>query len=380
PLLRARLFRLGEHRHVLLLVMHAAASDCASMRLLARELMALLAGRSLPPVPFQFADFAAWQHERLERAPELLEAWRERLADDPPPLALPPDRPRTAVRKFRCASLRAGLPADLWGALQALAQREQATPFMVLAAGFLLLLSRTGGRSDLVLGVPVPGRVLPEVEDVVGPFGNTLPLRIQVEQAEPVRGFLARVREAWLDALSGQEVPAARLLDVLPLKRDPCFPRLFQTSLTLLDPERPLPGPPGFEISSEPFHGGHAHVELALTFREAGGGLEGSLDYDPDLFDQTTPVRFLDRLARLYRGMAEAPDTPVGCLPRLDDRESRELEGMASTRPGQEGLLHVLVAQQAARNPEAVAFEEPDRRLTYGALDRDADRLAHALL
>ena len=380
PLLRARLFQLGEACHVLFLVMHAAVSDCASMRILGHELLALYEGRSLPPMPFQFADFAAWQRERLENAPELLEAWRARLADDPLPLSLPADRPRATVRGFRCDSLPIGLPADVWGPLQALAQRGQATPFMVLAAGFLLLLARTAGCQDLVLGVPVPGRVLPEVEGVVGPFGNTLPLRIQVEEAETVRGVLARVREAWLEALSGQDVPAALLLDALPLRRDPLAPRLFQTTFTLLDPEPPAAAPPGLVVSPQPFRGGHSRVELGLVLREVGGALEGSLDYDPDLFEPATVKAFRDRLTRLYRGMAAAPDLPAGCLPRPDGSESRDLAAMAATGPGREGLLHVLVERQAARNPEAVALEEGERKLTYGALDRGANHLARTLI
>ena len=380
PLFRTRLYRLAEGIHVILLVAHAGISDCASLRILARDLLALLAGRELPPLPFQFVDFAAWQDERLAASPELLEAWRACLANEPRPLLLPPDRPRKAARAFRQATLSLALSADLWTSLQELARRERATPFMVLAAGFLLLLARTAGSAELVVGVPVSGRSLAEVAQVVGPFGNTLPLRIQVEEAEPVRHLLGRVREVWLDALSRQDLPVERLLEALPLRRVPGLPRLFQATFTLLDPEQPMPTPPGLEVRSEPFHGGHGRCELSLSLRDEGGSLGGVLGFDPDLFDTATLEAFLDRLQRLYRGMAEAPDLPAGCLPKPEARDLRRLAVLENGPAAPEGLLHALVERQAAERPESPALLEAGRRLTYGALDRYANQLAQALV
>src|SRR6185369_11964637 len=67
PLIRARLVRLGERTHLLLIAMHGIIQDGWSLGVLIDELATLYdafaAGRSspLPPLPIQFADFANWQ-------------------------------------------------------------------------------------------------------------------------------------------------------------------------------------------------------------------------------------------------------------------------------------------------------------------------------
>src|SRR2546423_1876441 len=101
PLLRANLLRLGEAEHVLLLTIHHIVSDGWSIGGFVRELAALyeayMTGRPspLPSLPIQYADFAAWQREWLqgEVLEEQLAYWRRQLADAPPLLELPNDRP-----------------------------------------------------------------------------------------------------------------------------------------------------------------------------------------------------------------------------------------------------------------------------------------------
>ncbi|MFL5539462.1 MAG: condensation domain-containing protein, partial [Longimicrobiaceae bacterium] len=147
PLFRARLLRLAEREHVLLLAMHHVVSDGWSLGVLFRELSALYAayreGRAspLPEPPLQYAGYARWQRERL-RGAELerqLAYWRERLAGAPALLELPADHPRPAVETHRGASASAELPGELVDRLCAVGRAQGATPFMVLLAAFQLL-------------------------------------------------------------------------------------------------------------------------------------------------------------------------------------------------------------------------------------------------
>ncbi|HEX7243493.1 MAG TPA: condensation domain-containing protein, partial [Longimicrobiaceae bacterium] len=125
PLFRALLLRCGPEEHVLFLGMHHVVSDGWSMEVLYRELdavyTAFLRGESspLPELALQYADFAAWQRERL-RGPVLephLAFWREQLAGAPAVLELPADRPRPAAQTFRGASLPVAFDAGLTGKL-----------------------------------------------------------------------------------------------------------------------------------------------------------------------------------------------------------------------------------------------------------------------
>src|SRR6185369_15625339 len=185
PLLRGFLLRLapsGEHNdHLLALTMHHIVGDGWSSGILIHEIQALYAafaaGRPspLPELPLQYADFAAWQRSRLQG--EALESevsfWRRQLAGLPPYLELPTDRPRPAIRSFRGAVLPFQVPAGLTRQAQALGRREGATLFMVLLAGFQVLLARYSGQPVLAVGTPTAGRNRVEIEGLIGLFVNT---------------------------------------------------------------------------------------------------------------------------------------------------------------------------------------------------------------
>ena len=149
---------------------------------------------SLPPLPVQYADFAAWQRAWLTG--DVLDAqlawWRERLAGAPPLLELPTDRPRPAHgRRPRRQRARSRSPPETARALRALSRREGATLFMTLLAGWQLLLSRYSGQDDVSVGTPIAGRTRLETEGLIGFFVNTLVLRTDLSGDPPFRELLA---------------------------------------------------------------------------------------------------------------------------------------------------------------------------------------------
>ncbi len=159
PLLRTSLLRRGPEDHIFLVVMHHIISDGWSLGIFWRELIALynalyINGPSpLSDLPIQYADFAVWQRERLqgEKLAELVSYWKRQLADIPA-LQLPTDRPRPATLSYRGAYQEIVIPHALTDALRGLSNREGATLFMTLFAGFTALLQRYTGQDDIVVG------------------------------------------------------------------------------------------------------------------------------------------------------------------------------------------------------------------------------------
>ena len=185
PLVRARLLRLGEEEHVLLLTLHHIITDAWTSGILFRELAALYEafslGRPSPlaELPIQYADYASWQREHLqsEVLAQHLSYWKEQLAGAPAVLELPTDRARPAVQSFRGAHQRVVLTKRLSEALKALSRQEGVTLFMTLLAAFQALLLRYTGQDDIVVGSPTAGRTRAETENLIGFFINTLVLR-----------------------------------------------------------------------------------------------------------------------------------------------------------------------------------------------------------
>ncbi|MFK0221132.1 amino acid adenylation domain-containing protein [Streptomyces vinaceus] len=389
PLLRARVVRVADDEHLLVLVLHHTVGDGWSMPVLWRELSgayaALRRGErpALPELPVQYGDFAYWQQRRLAggEADAGIAHWRAALSGLPA-LELPTDRPRPQVRSGAGDAFVFEVPAELAQRLGALARERGATLFMVLLAGFQALLARYTGQVDIAVGSPIAGRDRTELEPLVGFFVNTLVLRTDLSGDPAFGELLGRVRRTALAAYEHQDVPFDRLVEELRPERDlgrnPLFDVLFQ-----LHPEQLAALPlDGVEVESLDTSNGTAKFDLSLAMTEHPGGLTGTVQYATDLFDRATVERFGAHYLRLLAGAAETPDAPLSRLDVLSPREHAALlgddPGPGADRPAA-ATLHSLVAEQARLRPDAPAVTCEGRTIGYAELDAAANRLAHRL-
>jgi amino acid adenylation domain-containing protein len=390
PLVRARLLRLSEEEHVLLLTMHHIVSDGWSLGVFARELAALYGafteGRPSPlqELSVQYADYAAWHRERLtgEFLDTQLDYWRRHLGGDLPVLELTTGRPRPPGRTFRGATHTFQLPVGLREQLKALAREEDATLFMALVGAFKALLWRYTGQRDVAVGTPVAGRTRAEVEPLIGIFINTLVLRTQLDAGASFRELLRRVRETALGAYAHQEVPFERVVEELHPERSLDQSPLFQVMFTLQNAPMPPLELPGLSLSLIEVEGEAARFDLSLEVAENRDGLKGMLHYDADLFDAAAVGRMAAHLQTLLEGIAAGPDMPLAALPLLTEGELRQLlsewNGTAADYP-RDSSIHELFEAQVGETPEALALIFGEERLTYAELNRRANRLAHHL-
>ncbi len=389
PLLRALLVRRAPAEHLLLLILHHAAADGWSMGILFRDMAALYAARTtgrparLPALPVQYADFAADQERRLASGrASLLAAWRRRLLPETPFLDLPADRPRPLRPGGRGGVRQREIPAALAVALDALARQEEATPFMVLAAGLAALLGRLAGQEEVNVGTPVAGRDRPEIEGVVGYFVNTLVLRLDLSGQPTFRAFLRRVRERAVEAWQSAELPFEELVSALRPQRRGAEPPFFQVLLALQNAAGDLPAAalPGLRIAPAPLPDERgAKLDLSLSIAPAeGGGLAAVAVYRRDLFDAPTIDRLLGHFGALLSAAAAAPDGPLSALPLLSPAERHQLlrEWNDTAAPRSDVRVHELFAACAAADGAAPAVVQGGRTL---AAYRDLDRLSLAI-
>ena len=389
PLFRAALLRLGPQRHVLLLTMHHIVSDAWSMEIMLRELAALYdacaEGRPspLPELPVQYADFAVWQRQWLngEALSRQLEYWRKRLAGAPAALDLPADFPRPLVQTFDGAGCAAELPAELSADLKAFCRREGVTLFMLLLAGLDALLSRYSGQEDVLVGSPIANRNRAETEGLIGFFVNTLVLRADLGAAVSFRDLLRQVREVALTAYGHQDLPFETLVEELRPERDLSRSPFFQVMLAFAE-VRELPSPSGLALSPLESEVKTAKFDLSVTVTDAGCVLSLESEYRTDLFTAATSRRNLGHLARLLAAAVADPEQGWRELPVLSAAEREQLLAAfndTGAMGGREWCLHQLFETQARETPAAMALIAGERSLTYGDLERQANRLAHRL-
>jgi amino acid adenylation domain-containing protein len=389
PLLRTVLVRLGAGDHVLVLAFHHIITDGWALGVLVREVAALYPGLAagapadLPELPVQPADHAVWEREHLrgEALETELSFWRERLAGLPP-LELPADRPRPATPSFRGGLAALDLPGAAVHTLEALAQRERATPFMALLALFQTLLLRYSGQDDFGVGTPVAHRTRSEVEGLIGLFVNTVVLRADLSGEPGFAELLRRTRETTLAAFAHEEIPFEKLVEELRPEREPGRNPFFQVLFTLQNQPWPKLHVGELDLELSEVDTGTARTDLTLIWRERDGGLAGTLEYSTDLFERASAERLLGHLGVLLQGALADPERAVWDLPLLAETERAQIlgdwRGSATPYP-HESMVHELVAEQAATAGDRVAVEAGDARLTYAELESRANQLAHHL-
>ena len=390
PLLRAALLALADEQHILLLTMHHIVSDGWSRGVLMREMAACYAahaaGRApdLAPLPIQYGDFALWQQRVLRGA--LLEAqidyWRGRLAGAPAALELPTDFARPAVQSFRGATLPVLLPPELSAALARLSREAHATMFMTLLAAWGVLLARYSGQRDISVGTPIAGRTHTELEGLIGFFVNTLVLRADLSGNPGFRALLGQVRATALEAYAHQDVPFEQVVEALRPERDLSRTPLFQVMFAFQNTPQAAVALEGMRISLLDSPDDTAKFELSLVLSESPQGLAGALNYNTDLFRESSVRRLLDSFQTLLEGIVADPDQPVERIPLLRPAAERELLlsfCRAPELPVPALGLHQFAEAQAARTPQATALIAGELRWSYQTLNARANRLAHLL-
>jgi len=326
PLLRARLLRLAEREHLLLIGLHQAICDGWSLGVLFEELAALYdafsAGDQTPlaPLSIQYTDFANWQRQwRLY--PEIvaqLAYWREQLHDPLPVMKIASARPRRTIDVLRTARREVALPARLSKALKRFSQEEGGTLFMALTAAFKTLLHLYAAEEDVRVATLVANRNRPGSEHLIGPLANTVILRTNLGGDPSPREVLRRVRATALAAFARQELPFEALVEALERERGLKPETLSKMMIWLQNAAlRPIANY-GHKLAFEEANPSMllplvtiTKFDVILMLRETGSGLAGCCVYKPHLFR----ARMIDRLIRDFRKVLEMmltqPERPI---------------------------------------------------------------------
>jgi amino acid adenylation domain-containing protein len=295
---------------------------------------------------------------------------------------LPTDRPRPAVQSFRGKNIEVVLDARLSTALKAFSQRYEMTLFMVLYAGWAILLSRLSGQEDVVIGTPIANRQRPELEGLIGFFVNTLVLRLRVRRDMRLEEVLEALKAVTLGAYDHQDVPFEQVVEALQPQRSLSRNPLFQVSFALQNAPKSELQLPGLTAILEDGMDEPAMFDLFLSLEERGDKIVGSVNYATDLFDRETVERWMACFTVLMRGMIDDMQSCIGDLPILPDDERRQvidLFNATQVKYPQDNLIHELFEEEVRRAPNAIAVAYEHQSLTYAELNGRANQLARYL-
>lgn len=318
PLIRTRLLRLNGDDHVLLVTVHHIVFDGMSLDRFAAEVSAAYTGSELPALPIQYRDFAAWQREYLSGGPldAHLAYWRRRLAGAPQTLDLPIDRPRPDSPSFAGAAIRVAVPPGVTAGLRDLARAHSCSLYPVTLAAYQTLLARYTGATDVVVGTTIAGRVRAEIENLIGFFVNTMPIRAELGDDPPFSELVARVHEMAVEAQEHQELPFEKLVEELSPSRDPVQLPLTQVLFNLVAGlNYATLNLPGTQVSDFSVSAKTARFELELHLLDSGDSLAGELIYASDLFNHRTVRAFAEHYLNVLAAVCQHCDQRISRVP-----------------------------------------------------------------
>ncbi|RBL90281.1 non-ribosomal peptide synthetase [Chitinophaga flava] len=391
PLLRATLYQVADDKWVFTYLMHHICSDGWSMDILIRELLlfynSAISGQQieLQPLNIQYKDYACWQQQQLsgESLLQHRQYWMQQLQAPLPALELPLDKQRPALKTYNGNSIIKPVTPKVAEALKSLCRQQDTTLFIGLLTGVTALLHRYSNQDDIIIGSPIAGREHADLAEQIGFYLNTLALRMQLEENTSFAELLQHAKQVTLQAYQHQVYPFDQLLDTLELQRDMSRSPLFDVLIDYhhnkekTSTRQQLQGlkVSGYEAGVHPV----SKFDLTFMFVDNTDGLHLLIEYNTDLFEETTVQRMFTQLEELMVAGIKTPDKAIAQLSFIPEAEQQLLLKDFNTTPAlYEGHTDVLTLfrEQVKQHPQDTAVVYESSALSYLQLDEASDRLA----
>ncbi len=383
PLFRMELADIGNGQQMLFFDIHHIIADGTAVEILTRDFNTLYF-EDMEPLRLQYKDYAYWQNaeQDSERMQQQEQYWLSQLQGELPVLELPTDHPRKEISSVSGGRFKFDLTEEEKAAVLQLGKQFGATNFIVLLTVWYVLLARYSAQDDIIVGSPVSGRTMDDTREMIGMFVNMLALRNYPSGSKYFSDFLREVKENVLLALQNQDYQFNTLTERLHIQRKLNRNALFDVSfdyhnMTLYDLEVN-----GLKFRSREIDSNAVSTDLILTFFEdPEKNLSGCMDFATDLFEKETVERMAMHFKQILRYAAEHTECRIAEIPMICAKDLEIiLHQFRNTAAPEASCIQELFAQTAARIPDEIALIAPDgTQYTYAEIDRESNRIAHAL-
>jgi fengycin family lipopeptide synthetase D len=327
PLLRVKLVKIETSKYAFLFDIHHIIFDGISVGILMNELSFTYNGKSLPDIKIQFKDYAEWVVDNFKKG--LYDShekfWLDAFKNEGLPLEMPSDFPRMFSSNIEGDRIVHIIDKEYMNSLKAIALKTKTTLFMILLAAYNVLLQKCTGQTDITVGTLIAGRSHAEVDNVIGMFVNTLPLRNFPEDKKSFIDFLLEIKETCLKAYEHQEYPYESLINKLKIPRRPGRNPLFDTMLILQNFDKTE-----FEINDLKFvpYGLNLKIsalDFVLETREMeNGDYKFILGYKTKLYRKETIERLLGNLKKILDIIIEDINVGIDAVQLINIRPELE--------------------------------------------------------
>jgi amino acid adenylation domain-containing protein len=308
--------------------------------------------------------------------------WLRQLSGELPVLELPTDHLRPVLKTYNGGQYTVALNEGI----KTWCRQQDATLFMGLLSAVAILLHRYSGQEDMIIATPIAGREHPDLEEQIGFYLNTLPLRLRINGTASFHDIITHIKQVTLDAYEHQAYPFDELVDTLPLKRDLSRNALCDVMIILQNNESDIHAPKLEGLTIRPYEEIEftaAKFDLLFEFNDINNQIELNIKYNTDLYTAETIRRIAGHFKRLLKLLIRHPEQQVATINYLINKEQLQLlEGFNSKYPVRPVFQTVsdLFEEMVSRYNEATALYSNNTALSYNQLNEEANRLAHYLI
>jgi len=386
PLFRSRLVKISSDEHLLMVDMHHIISDGVSLGIFAREFAKIYSGETLESLKLQYRDYSVWQSNLFEEntMSEQKAFWLEQFEGEIPVLNLSTDYKRPTIQEYSGDTVELKIERSASDQLRKLSKETGTTLYMVMLATLNVLLKKYTGQEDIVIGSPIAGRSHDGLDNIIGMFVNTLPMRNYPMDSLTFLEFLGNVREKALNAYENQDMQFEELVENLSIARDMSRNPLFDVMFTFssMEMSRLSLSLDGSEISSEESGNDVAKFDLTFGIVEENERLSLSINYATSLFNSNTISQMGQHYVTILEEVLKDPNQRIKDIKILSQAEEEQILVEFNdnyVEYPRDKTIDQLFREQALATPGDLAVVCGNGRMTYKELDEYSDKVASTL-
>ena len=392
PLLRAALLQIEDNQYVFYFNMHHIICDGWSTKVLRNDVFFYYEkytegnNSELPALKIQYKDYATWQLSQLEEKSFGIHRkyWLDKLSGKWGVLNLPGASHRPSVKTHKGRTVATYLNKDLSHRFKSYSLQRAGTLFMSLVSALKAFLHRETTRNDVIIGTPVAGRNLLELENQIGFYVNTLTLRTQIGDNDSFEEVFRKVKDTILDAYTHQIYPFDRLVEDLQQSRRTSRSAIFDILVVLQNTDEKIQEMLISESKVDSIvevRRGTCIYDIKFDFQEQGDYISLLIEYNVDVYQPEIIERLIRHFKEFSNLVLSDSTQEIGAIEYLSDHEkiaSKSLDNRAIDVISDINILD-LFHDQVRRNSIKTAVRYGNESYSYEALNQRANQVAHFL-
>lgn len=381
PLMRMKIIRNAKNdESYLLFDIHHIICDGESVGIFFSELDKVYRGTTLPELKFQYKNFSAWEQKQTFQDQE--EYWLSEFSDDLNCLELRTDYVRPAWQSYNGHSFEFTMEKGTVEKIRTFCSQMQVTEFMFFMSVFGILLQKYTGQEDIVIGSPVLGRTLPDSQNLIGMFVNTVAIRNDINKNYTFKEILIHTAEKCLLAYDNQEYQFDDLVRKLSAHKDNSRNPLFDVMFGVQNGGTCTMKIGDTVLVPTKIEGKVSKFDITLMVDSEEDGYILYWEYNCDIFRESTIKRMAEHYIILLNNAIDHCSDAINDIEYISEAERHELIHVFENEDKElysDKLLITEFEKCVEKYPNNVALEYQDHTLTYQELDQLANNIAAAL-